>query len=165
MNETGLLKNRNRNRFNITKESGAGFTLIEMLVVVAIVGLLSSTILVGLGTARSKARDARRIADLRQVQTGLENYYVEHNQSYPQQLYTSVSGLPHDPQGGEYGYFRVSSQAYVLGACLENDLGSDIQGVTGSYDVSPVGSTVVPPPSCTCDDPNAYCVAVGLRGR
>ncbi|HXF43997.1 MAG TPA: prepilin-type N-terminal cleavage/methylation domain-containing protein [Candidatus Paceibacterota bacterium] len=148
-----------------TKVSGAGFTLIEMLVVIAIVGLLSSTILVGLGSARSKARDARRIADLRQIQTGLENYYVEHNQSYPQELYTSISGLPHDPQGGEYGYFRVSSQAYVVGACLENDRGSDIQSVSGSYDVSPVGSLRVPPPSCTCDDQNSYCVSVGLSGR
>ncbi len=142
-----------------------GFTLIEMLVVVAIIGLLSSTILVGLGNARSKARDARRISDLRQIQTGLENYYVENNQSYPQALYSSVLGLPSDPQGGEYGYVRVSSQVYVLGTCLENDRTGDIGSVTGSYDVSPVGSNKVPPPSCTCDDANAYCVAVGLGGR
>ena len=142
-----------------------GFTLIEMLVVVAIIGLLSSTILVGLGNARSRARDARRISDLRQIQTGLENYYVEHDQSYPQQLYASIPGLSHDPQGGEYGYVRLSSQAYVLGTCLENDRTSDIQSVAGGYDVSPVGSNKVPPPSCTCDDANAYCVAVGLAGR
>ena len=142
-----------------------GFTLIEMLVVVAIIGLLSSTILVGLGNARSKARDARRIADLRQIQTGLENYYVENNQSYPQTLYTSIPGLPHDPQGGEYGYVRPGSQAYVLGTCLENDRTGDIQTFPGSYDVSPVGSNKVPPPSCTCDDANAYCVTVGLGGR
>lgn len=142
-----------------------GFTLIEMLVVVAIIGLLSSTILVGLSGARSKARDARRISDLRQIQTGLENYYVENNQSYPQTLYTAIIGLPHDPQGGEYGYVRLGSQVYVLGACLENDRTGDIQTFPGSYDVSPVGSNKVPPPSCTCDDANAYCVAVGLGGR
>jgi len=142
-----------------------GFTLIEMLVVVAIIGLLSSTILVGLGNARSKARDARRISDLRQIQTGLENYYIEHNQSYPQALYTAISGLPTDPQGGEYGYVRITSQAYVLGACLENDRSGDVQSITGSYDVSPVGSNRVPPPSCTCNDANSYCVGVGLGGR
>ncbi len=142
-----------------------GFTLIEMLVVVAIIGLLSSTILIGLGNARSRARDARRIADLRQVQNGLENYYIEHGQTYPQDLYTAIPGLPTDPQGGEYGYIRVSGQAYVLGACLENERPSDVQSFSGNYDVSPVGSPRIPPPTCNCNDSNAYCVAIGVGGR
>jgi len=142
-----------------------GFTLIEMLVVVAIIGLLSSTILIGLGNARGKARDARRISDLRQIQTGLENYYSENRQTYPPDVYNVVSGLPTDPQGGNYGYVRVSSQSYVLGACLENDRSADIQSFIGNYDVSPVGSGLVPPPTCNCEDVNSYCVAIGLGGR
>lgn len=143
-----------------------GFTLIEMLVVVAIIGLLSSTILVGLGNARTRARDARRISDLRQIQNGLENYYSEH-QGYPQtgSLYTSVQGLPPDPQGGEYGYVRKSSQSYIVGTCLENNRGGDIQSYNSNDVVSPIGSPLVPPPTCTCADDNSYCVTVGLGGR
>ena len=57
------------------KQSKAGFTLIELLVVVAIIGLLSSVVLVSLNSARAKARDARRTSDLRNVQLALEMYY------------------------------------------------------------------------------------------
>lgn len=52
-----------------------GFTLIEILIVVAIISILASTILVGLGPAREAARDTRRIADLREVQNGLELFF------------------------------------------------------------------------------------------
>ncbi|PIQ91524.1 MAG: hypothetical protein COV70_03245 [Parcubacteria group bacterium CG11_big_fil_rev_8_21_14_0_20_39_22] len=57
------------------KRSKHGFTLIELLVVIAIIGMLSSVVLASLNSARAKARDARRVADMKQVQTALEFYY------------------------------------------------------------------------------------------
>ena len=70
--------------------SKKAFTLVELLVVVAIIAILASALLVGLGGARQKARDARRIADLRNVQSALEVYYARNNQ-YP--AATDWSGL------------------------------------------------------------------------
>lgn len=59
-----------------------GFTLIELLVVVAIIALLSTLAIVALGSAREKARDAKRLSDIKQVQTALELYYTDQN-GYP----------------------------------------------------------------------------------
>lgn len=58
------------------------FTLVELLVVIAIIGLLSSVAVVSLSGARTKARDAKRVADIAQLQKALELYYSVNSQ-YP----------------------------------------------------------------------------------
>lgn len=60
---------------NTTFSPKRGFTLIELLVVISIIGLLSSVVLASLNSARKKARDARRIADVKQIQLALELFY------------------------------------------------------------------------------------------
>src|SRR3989344_4422772 len=59
-----------------------GFTLIELLVVIAIIGLLSTLAVVALNNAREKSRDAKRVSDIKQVQTALELYFAD-NSGYP----------------------------------------------------------------------------------
>lgn len=59
-----------------------GFTLIELLVVIAIIGLLSTLAVVALNSARQRSRDAKRVADIRQIQTALELAFSETN-DYP----------------------------------------------------------------------------------
>lgn len=61
----------------MTQTKAKGFTLVELLVVIAIIGLLSTLAVVALGSARSKARDARRISDIRQIQTALELHFAD----------------------------------------------------------------------------------------
>jgi len=59
---------------NIPNTSRA-FTLIELLVVISIIGLLSTVVLASLNTAREKARDAQRIANIKEMQKALTFFY------------------------------------------------------------------------------------------
>lgn len=122
----------------MTKAKQKGFTLIEVLIVVGIIGLLASVVLSGLGSVRSRGRDARRAADLRQVQQGLELYYTRF-QSYPtnvtdwESLETAlenanvgITKISDDPLCSDsdcddnYRYVSTDGETYVLQAFLED---------------------------------------------
>jgi len=62
-------------RKKISIFNNSGFSLIELLVVISIIGLLSSLAVVSLNSAREKARDAVRKADMSQLRTALNLYY------------------------------------------------------------------------------------------
>lgn len=68
-----------------------GFTLIELLVVIAIIGILATLAVVALQQARKNARDAKRIADVRQMQTALELFFND-NQYYPDTIDEYATG-------------------------------------------------------------------------
>lgn len=70
---------RPKNFFNANRSA---FTLVELLVVIAIIGLLSSVAVVSMTGARTKARDAKRLGDMKQIVSALELYYSD-NASYP----------------------------------------------------------------------------------
>lgn len=74
-----------------------GFTLIELLIVIAIIALLSGIIMTSLGAPKGKARDAKRISDLGNIQLAISLYYDRCKQ-YPSVLTTSASnGCPTTP--------------------------------------------------------------------
>lgn len=121
-----------------------GFTLVEILIVVAIIGILSSVALVGLGPLQKKGRDTRRLADMRSLQAALEIYFAN-NSKYPaatgddiSTLKTAVSpsivkSFPVDPLGGrKYHYWTdANGTVYVLGADLEEPTNTAlVSGIT-----------------------------------
>lgn len=93
----------NLNAMRLEFADKKGFTLIELLVVVAIIGLLSSVVLTSLNSARGKARDARRIADLSQMQLAVELFYDSNNR-YPSSVDGDCTHLT----------------SFLPGGCLEN---------------------------------------------
>jgi len=108
------------------------FTLIELLIVIFILGILSSLIIGNFITSLKKGRDARRKGDLEQIQRALEMYY-EDKRTYPSSFSFgsefSDSGkiymkkVPNDPISGKsykYVYDSVNN-GYKLYACLENN--------------------------------------------
>src|SRR5882762_286363 len=99
-----------------------GFTLIEIMVVILILGLLATIVVQSLRGATDKAKKVKAQADIAEIKTGLDRYYLDSG-SYP----TSDQGLsalvaapqsgrvpanyesggylqsvPKDPWGGQY---------------------------------------------------------------
>jgi prepilin-type N-terminal cleavage/methylation domain-containing protein len=140
------------------KKQVKGFTLIEVLIVVSIVGLLAATVLVGLGGFRERGRDARRISDLKSLQNGLELYYTKYN-GYPVALNNlltagiGINKIPSDPVSGSYLYGVTSDkQSYIVAANLDAEQEDLI--FNDSYQGSVTGYTGT---VTTCAPP-VYCI-------
>ena len=73
------------------KNNSKGFTIIELLVVISIIGLLSTISVVALNGARKKSRDAKRIADVGQMQTSLDLYFNDWS-GYPAHTGIALGG-------------------------------------------------------------------------
>lgn len=66
----------------LQKTQKSGFTLVELMIVVAIIGVLAATLLPSLSGAQERARDAGRISSINQVSATFETYLAEEGQ-YP----------------------------------------------------------------------------------
>lgn len=128
-----------------------GFTLVELLVVVSLIGVLATLVLANLNAARQRARDAQRKSDIRNIQTALRLYYND-NTGFPASSSGKIVGcdgtcgwgdawandgitymniLPSDPlssQTYKYTSSGAGAETYTLEACFENK--SDDKGVT-----------------------------------
>ena len=109
-----------------------GFTLIELMVVILIIGLLATIVVQNLKSATDKAKRVKAQADIAQIKSGLDRYYLDVG-SYPSTdqgldaLVSAPSGgtvhdwqgpyiegkIPPDPWGNSYVY-QSDGNGYVL---------------------------------------------------
>jgi prepilin-type N-terminal cleavage/methylation domain-containing protein len=154
-----------------------GFTLIELLVVIAIISILASVVLASLNTARAKARDARRLADVRSIAVSLELYYDTHghypcsspyetsegNPNFLQVLVNEdfLSSNPQDPLNqSPYSYLYASWKTTPTGPCgqiveldydVENTATPCISG--GKFVIAVTHCHIFIPNTVPCSDP------------
>lgn len=87
-----------------------GFTLLELLVVIAVIGIFSAIVIASLNNIRSKSRDARRKSDFRQIATALEMYYDQYG-GYPATGSIDAFGR-YSETGRKGGYFANTNPNY-----------------------------------------------------
>ena len=135
-------------------KKSAGFTLIEILVVVTIIGLLTLTAVVTYGAFLKQSRSAKRKTDRGQVAAALE-MYRSNSDTYPvgsvwattlNVLTTPVvyiQSLPTDPKSSSYSYYYTGSISdYTVGAYLESGGTTCFAGQCGgncNYCLGPYG--------------------------
>ncbi len=102
----------------------AGFTLLELIVVMSVLAILASLVMVTYPSAQERARDTQRISDLRQYQTLLEVYANNNDGNYPSSG-TNLANMcssgtlqsnlcPTPPQAlGNYVYSYNSGSYYI----------------------------------------------------
>lgn len=145
-----------------------GFTLVELLIVIAIIGVLAALLMSNFIGVRQRARDAQRKSDLKQVQSALELYRSDVG-TYPSCTSSAscnfpscgsslpASGatiymqkIPCDPSSsynsGSYAYWSDSS-SYYIAACSEN--ASDSQAIAYSSVPTSVKDVDTSDTSCT----------------
>ncbi len=116
------------NRGIASRVLNQAFTLVELMVVIAIIGILTGVVSASLSTSKAKSRDQQRVADISQIQLALA-YHLDQYSAYPQTLEDAtlkqfLPSLPVDPtQSHAYQYVSFGSCAfptgYHLGAVLE----------------------------------------------
>lgn len=139
---------------NIKKK---GFTLLELLVVISIIGILIALGTVSYSAAQKKARDSKRRGDMKSLQNAMEQYSAQNNR-YAQnntELTTMLQGsMPTDPKTGSsyiitdadsYDQTAPVGEKYCICALLE---------LTGTGNASANASGA----SCTFGSGNYFCV-------
>lgn len=116
-----------------------GFTLIELLVVISIIAILMAMAVASYSNAQIKARDARRISDMKNIQSAMEQAY-------------SVGGV----------YPDIVSGGGASGTCTATSV---ILPQLSPFPVDPKASN--PAYACSLDaasNPTTYCACADLEG-
>ena len=123
------------------RSKNKGFTLIEMLIVIAIIGILAGIVLTGVRGFQATARDTRRIGDVRNIQP-LEELYFTRNGNYVDKSTLESSNLGTVPTApaptGDYDiYVAGDGLSYCISAELENpNSAAEADAQTGPCDTA-----------------------------
>ena len=110
----------------IKKQNKNGFSLIELLVVISIIGILSTILVTNFMGMREKAKDAQKIQDLNSMKNALRSYYNDY-QNYPSNISAigTSNYLPSLVNIGFTYFYSTDGETFSIGTSLDSGAGND----------------------------------------
>lgn len=133
---------RNARNFGRVDDRGAtnrGFTLVELMIVVIIVGVLAAIVMAFFGTPLAQAKETALSGGLRNFRTQLMTYRLQHNDNWPDATLVSQQMLGQTDVAGNVG----TGAAYPLGPYLQSFPQNPYNGRSDVKSV-PAGSPLTP---------------------
>ena len=114
---------------------GSGFTLIELMAVVAIIGALAALSMPMYAGYVEKIRRGIAIQDIRRIGAALDNFYLEQNR-YPSSL-DELGAYPPDPWGRPYVYLPINTRPAPNRGAVRKD--KNLVPLNSDYDLYSLG--------------------------
>ena len=95
----------------------AGFSLFEMMIVVAIIAILSAALVPNLMSSLHKAEQVRVESDISKIQTQVQFYYLNERRlprSMEDLVPTYLTSTPKDPWGAPYVHIRENRKHFIV---------------------------------------------------
>lgn len=119
----------------MTSQKQKGFTIIELIIVVAVISILASISVIAYRSVQGRGRDAARMEDLAHAKDALTLYYLN-NSNWME----TGSGCGYNGDGGGwFSYTNGSTYLQSIGNCLK------VGGYTKDDIIDPSGGTTSTP--------------------
>jgi general secretion pathway protein G len=121
--------------FFLRQLNRSGFTLIEVMIVIAIIGLLAGIAIPNYIGYREKAQIANAISEIKILESEIASFFID-NERLPDSLAELGIGTPTDPWGSPYQYLRIDGGGNNIGQMRKDHF---MVPVNSDYDLYSMG--------------------------